>query len=154
MRVIGDGGHAAVVRELAAACGVLHGMVVAIGDNRIRKREVGHHPGLYVPLIHPRAIVSPSAVVGAGSVIMAGAILGPHAYVGKHCIVNHGATVDHHCVLGDYVHIAPGAHLCGGVQVGEGTLVAVGVAIAPKAIIPAWSFLKTRRLEIESLAGR
>ena len=154
MRVIGDGGHAAVVREIIEACGAKIGIVVAIGDNKIRKRETLAHPGAYVCLIHPKAIVSPSAIIGAGSVVMAGAIVGANAYIGKHCIVNHGATVDHHCVLGDYVHIAPGAHLCGGVQVGEGTLVGVGVAIAPSAKIPAWSFCKARRLEIESLASR
>ena len=91
MRVVGDGGHAAVVRELIAACGIQHGVVVAIGDNRIRKREVGKNPGLYPALVHPRAIVSPSAVIGAGTVVMAGAIIQAGAVIGRHCIINTGA---------------------------------------------------------------
>ena len=151
MKVIGDGGHAAVVRELPPAEGTL----VAIGDNRARKRvvEAEKGSGPFATLIHPTAWVSPTARLGEGSVIMAGAIVQAGAVIGAHCIINTGASVDHHCIIEDFVHIAPGARLCGAVRVGEGTLVGVGVGIAPGAVIPAWSLVKARRLEIEPIPG-
>lgn len=151
MRIIGDGGHAAVVRELPPQDGIL----VAIGDNRARKRVVESEKGsgAFATLVHPTAWVSPTARIGEGTVIMAGAVVQARAVIGRHCIVNTGASVDHDCILLDYVHIAPGAHLCGTVTVGEGALVGVGVGIAPGTFIPAWSVVKARRLEIESISG-
>ena len=150
MRIIGDGGHAKVVREVISAMREAPGdCFVAVGDNRARKREAeAQRDASFAILIHPTAHVSASAVIGPGSVIMAHAVVQPAARIGAHCIVNTGATVDHDCILGDYVHVAPGAHLCGGVQVGEGTLVGVGVGIAPLARIPAWSVVKAARLDI------
>lgn len=148
--MIGNGGHAAVIRSFAPKA-----WVVAVGDNAARRREVWaqHSESQYDTAIHPSAIIDPTAQIGEGTVIMAGVIVQAHAVIGNHCIINTGATVDHHCVLEDFVHIAPGAHLCGNVHVGEGTLVGVGVGIAPNTTIPAWSLVKARRLEIEPLAG-
>ena len=150
MKIIGDGGHAAVVREIINPYAPDRGYAfVAIGDNAARKREIEALKGyLLDTLIHSKAVVSPDAEIGAGTVIMAGAVVQAHAKIGIGCIINSGATVDHHCILEDYVHIAPGAHLCGNVHVGEGTLVGVGVGIAPNTTIPAWSLVKARRLEI------
>ena len=160
MIIIGDGGHARVVRELLDeltpkwtldACGWKLSddyVVIAIGDNAARKRKAETTKGEFPYFIHPNAIISPSADIGEGSVVMAGAIIGPNAKIGRFCIVNHGATCDHDCVIGDYAHIAPGAHLCGNVFVGEGTLVGVGVGIGPNTTIPAWSLVKAARLEI------
>lgn len=147
--ILGNGGHAAVIREFYAA----EEWIIAIGDNRVRKREAGRIGGPFGIAIHGSAIVSPSAIIHHGTVVMAGAVIQAGAIIGRHCIVNTGASVDHHCLLEDFVHIAPGARLCGNVKVGEGTLIGVGVAVAPKAVIPAWSLLKTRRLEIEPLPG-
>lgn len=143
-------GHAKVIREFAPWW--RRGFVLAIGDNESRYRASGGFERLHCPpVIHKSAIVSRNAIIGRGTVIMAGAIVGPNTVIGDFCIVNHGASVDHDCVLGDYVHIAPGAHLCGGVRIEIGALVGVGVGIAPSAQIPAWSLVKARRLEIESI---
>ena len=150
VNIIGDGGHASVIREMAA--GRIEGAFVAIGDNAARKREAEALQGYrHAILIHPSAVVSPSAAIGAGTVIMAGVIVQTAARIGEHVILNTGCTVDHSCVIGDYAHIAPGAHLCGHVEIGEGTLVGVGVGIAPGCKIPAWSLVKARRLEIVPL---
>ena len=159
MKIIGDGGHAAVIRELIAANPIERAVndgvfVVAVGDNAARKREVlsrSGEPLILWSLIHPFSWVSPSASIGCGTVVMAGAVIQAGASIGTYCIINTGATVDHGCTIGNYAHIAPGAHLCGNVTVGEGALVGVGVGIAPGAKIPAWSLVKARRLEIETL---
>ena len=145
MKIIGDGGHAAVIRTLANRTGT----VIAVGDNRDRKGEAEAHAGDTFPiLVHPCASINGEVLIGEGTVIMAGAVVQTRAKIGRFCILNTGCSVDHDCVLGDYVHIAPGAHLCGNVTVGEGALVGVGVGVAPNTVIPAWSLVKAARLDI------
>ena len=150
MKIVGDGGHAKVVRQVIKAryLGFDLGSqfaFIAIGDNSDRKKEavMAEASGCKFPvLIHPSAVVDPSAKIGEGTVIMAGAVIQADAVIGKHCILNTCCSVDHDCVLGDYVHIAPGAHLCGGVKVGEGTLVGVGSRAVPGAVIGSWGLLR------------
>ena len=159
MRLIGDGGHAKVIRDLEFRLNHEYdrnGLFIAIGDNAKRRQVALDHEGMRPPawyeiLIHPSAVVAPSVEVGTGTVIMAGAVIQAGTRIGKHCIINTGATVDHDCVIGDYAHIAPGAHLCGHVEVGEGALVGVGVGIAPMCKIPPWVLVKARKLEMEPL---
>ena len=155
IELIGDGVHAAVIRDLIRARGRLDkkfeadGTIIAVGNNRDRKREAEARNGArFTYLIHPSATVASSALVGMGTVIMAGAVVQARAVIGQHCILNSGCTVDHDCQLADYVHIAPGAHLCGSVKVGEGVLVGVGAGIEPGAVIPAWSIVKRERYTI------
>lgn len=127
-----------------------HGTIIAIGDNRDRKRvaEENQNEQYGNAGTHTWSLDS---FIGDGTVIMAGAIVQPGCKIGKHVILNTGCSVDHDCVIGDYVHIAPGAHLCGNVTVGDGTLVGTGVCIAPNTVIPPWSLVKARRLEIVPL---
>jgi len=153
VNIIGDGGHATVVRDLLIGRHFTESYaIIAIGDNAARKREAESLQGyLFASLAHPTAWISPSASIGAGIVVMAGVVVQAHARIGKHVILNTGCTVDHDCIIGDYAHIAPGAHLCGGVEVGEGSLIGVSVGIPPGCKIPAWSLVKARRLEIVPL---
>ena len=151
--MIGNGGHASVIREVNADASV-----IAVGDNAKRRQialenECMRPTWRYDIVIHPYAVVSPSARIGEGTVIMAGAVVQANARIGKHCIINTGASVDHDCVLGDYVHVAPGAHLCGHVEVGEGALIGAGVCVAPMGKIPSWTLAKMRRLELVPLQG-
>ena len=157
--LIGDGGHAAVLRDLInlrkrmdKTFADAEGTIIAVGNNRDRAREAAERQGTtYTYLVHPTASVASSALIGMGTVIMAGAVVQARAVIGAHCILNTGCGVDHDSVLEDFVHIAPGANLCGSVRVGEGALVGVGVGVAPSAVIPPWVVLKARRLEIAPL---
>lgn len=156
IRIIGNGGHASVVRDVIAAIFGRNDLTidfefVAIGDNRIRQREAEKLTKPIYALIHPSAVISPSAKIGVGTIVMAGAIVQANVTIGKHCILNSNSVVDHGCTLEDYVHIAPGAHLCGGVRVGEGSLIGVGVGIAPLAEVPPWSLVKARSWEVVPL---
>lgn len=155
MKIIGNGGHASVVRGFLPFINDDRYFFVAIGDNRARLKEALNaiNNGL-IPcdaVIHQQAIVHHTARIGRGSVIMAGTIISADVVIGDFCIVNHNATVDHGSILGDFVHIAPGAAICGDVSIGEGALVGVGVGIAPGAVIPEWSIVKAARLDIEKL---
>lgn len=155
MRIIGDGGHASVVRDVLQFVGYKYEKddiaFVAIGDNESRKREadiLAEQGFPFAILQHHFSTFAHTASAGPGTIIMAGAVVQPNVRIGKHCIINTGATIDHDCVIGDYVHIAPGAHLCGGVEVGEGALIGVGVGIEPGTKIPPWSIVKRERYTI------
>lgn len=108
------------------------GVLVAIGDNRIRQdklRRLRDAGAPLVTLIHPAASVSRYAQLGAGSVVFAGAVLNIDAQVGPGAILNSGCSVDHDCRLGEAVHISPGAHLAGGVQVGDLSWIGIGASV-------------------------
>jgi len=138
----GNGGHAAVVREIFSLKPEIDtGWIIAIGDNSARRKEAKNYDEWTIA-IHPSAIVSPFARIGWGTVILEGAIVQAHAIVGAHCIINCGAVVTHDCTICDFAHIAPGVHLCGGVYVGTGALVGVGSCAIPGAKIEPWATIR------------
>ena len=171
MIVYGAGGHAKVVIETLEASQqavekvydddirktsvlnhkVFHGydnqvmpqspLVIAIGNNKIRKmiaENLSHQAGM---VLHPNAKVSPYATVGSGTVVFNAAIVQPHAAIGRHAIINTSAIVEHDCKIGDYCHVAPRATLCGEVSVGEGTLIGAGAVILPGVKIGNWAVI-------------
>ncbi|GAB2783332.1 acetyltransferase [Rhabdobacter roseus] len=134
-------------------------LIVAIGDNAIRRRIAGQLRHAFGQTIHPSALVDASVQVGEGSVVLQGAILQADARVGRHVIINTGAHVDHDCRLDDFVHVAPGATLCGNVQVGEGTLVGAGSVVAPnlrigrECVVAAGSVVTTSLPDYATVRG-
>ena len=143
IRIIGDGGHAAVVRDAARTL-ISGRTVVAVGNNADRKSEVGRQPEgtSYAVVIDPNAVVSDEAEIGDGTVVMAGAVVQARAKAGRHVILNSNSSTDHDCTIGDFSHIAPGAVLCGNVTVGEGALVGAGAVCLPGAVIEPWTTVK------------
>ncbi len=113
--------------------------VLAVGDNRQRRRLARALEAEWLTLVHPRAWVHASARLGPGAVVCAGALVQPRATIGAHAIVNTGAGVDHDCRLGDFVHLAPGGRLAGEVTLGEGALVGVGGCVAPGLTVGEWA---------------
>jgi len=122
---------------LAQATG-FDGVVVAIGNNRIRmaRQQELVDAGLnMVSVVHPSAVISRHAVVGAGSVVFANSVVNACASVGAGCIVNTGAIVEHDCVVGDFSHLSPNAVLAGGVSVGQQVWVGAGASVKQLVII-------------------
>lgn len=125
-KVVGD------TASLLAGGGQFDGVVVAIGDNRVRLEKLNLLLEQSLPLvsvIHPAAVVSRHAMIGAGSVLFAGSVVNAGARLGMGCIVNTGASVDHDCVLEAGVHVSPGACLGGAVRVGEATWIGIGACV-------------------------
>ncbi len=165
MKLLGAGGHARVIAETAAQCGIdVEGFIdrdecdrdvegvkipskvetplfLAIGDNDRRRRMAGNLKAEYPVLVSPAAYISPTAVIGEGSVVMAAAAVQSGAIVGEHSIINTGAVVEHDCRLSSFVHISPNATLCGGVAVGEGSWVGAGATVLPGVRIGEWSVI-------------
>mgnify|MGYP006094548867 FL=1 len=106
-------------------------LVVAIGDNEIRKKVVARLNHKFGRVIAKTAEVDSTVEVGLGSQILHGAIIQVDATVGEHSIINTGASIDHDCAIGSYCHIAPKVTLCGNVQVGNGTLIGAGAVVLP-----------------------
>lgn len=116
-------------------------LIVAIGDNKTRKRVVLELSVDFGQAIHESAVVSDRASIDVGSVVMQGAIIQSCASIGKHCIINTGASVDHDCKIEDFVHVSPHATLCGDVNVGEGTWIGAGATIIQGKKIGKWSVI-------------
>jgi sugar O-acyltransferase (sialic acid O-acetyltransferase NeuD family) len=114
-------------------------LIVAIGDNAIRKRVVEFTKHPFVNAIHSSAIISGHVKMGVGNMILHGTIIQAQTEIGNHVIINTGAQVDHDCVIEDYVHIAPRVVLCGAVRIGTGTLIGAGATVIPGKKIGKWA---------------
>jgi sugar O-acyltransferase (sialic acid O-acetyltransferase NeuD family) len=108
------------------------GVVVAIGDNRVRGALQGtlESAGAQMAtLLHPSAQISCYAEIAPGSVVFANAVVNVDTVIGRGTIINTSATVDHDCSLADFVHVSPGASIAGNVVVGVGSWVGIGAVL-------------------------
>jgi sugar O-acyltransferase (sialic acid O-acetyltransferase NeuD family) len=112
--------------------------IIAIGDNRVRKRIAENFNLKFTSAVHPTALVSAHASFGEGAMVLHRSIIQAGATLGRHVIVNTAAQIDHDCTIGDYAHLAPGSILCGTISVGEGTLVGAGAVVKPNVRIGNW----------------
>lgn len=116
--------------------------VVAVGNNRIRKRlaeKLAAERARFAVLIHPAAVISPSAVIEAGTVVMPGAVIQADTVIGRHAIINTAAVVEHDNRIEDFVHISPRAALTGNVEAAEGAHIGAGAVVIPGKKIGPWS---------------
>jgi sugar O-acyltransferase (sialic acid O-acetyltransferase NeuD family) len=116
-------------------------VIVAIGDNALRKKVVANTKHDFTNAIHPSAIISTKSTMGKGNMVLHGAIIQTQASIGNHVIINTGARVDHECMIADYVHVAPGVVLSGTVSVGEGAFIGAGATVINGRKIGAWAVI-------------
>jgi sugar O-acyltransferase (sialic acid O-acetyltransferase NeuD family) len=132
---IKSNGHWAVVggsQELIRQLSEFSGILVAIGNNRVRHARLIELANLNAPLItlvHPRASVSRYAHLGLGTVVLAGAVVNAGVRIEGGAIINTACSVDHDCYLGEAVHISPGARLAGSVRVGDRSWIGIGASV-------------------------
>lgn len=175
--LIGAGGHAKVIAELIEESGGTieqivdadlsisevmgypvtveipkdRPMIIAIGNNTIRKRVADENQGAFVTASHPSANISKRSNIGDGTVIMAGVSINSGTTIGKHCIINTNASVDHDCVIADFVHISPNAALAGNVTVGEGSHIGIGSSVIQGIHIGKWVTIGAGAVIIENI---
>lgn len=116
-------------------------IILAIGNNAVRKRLAGTMECHWAKAIHPSANMSTRCSIDPGTVVMAGVSINSCVSIGRHVIINTNASVDHDCKLGDYVHVSPNAALAGNVTVGEGTHIGIGSSIKQGVKIGSWSVI-------------
>jgi acetyltransferase EpsM len=114
-------------------------VIIAIGNNLIRKKLAGQLIGNIARAIHPRSSVSKLSKIGVGAMIMANATVNANSSIGEYVIINTNASVDHDCIIGDFVHISPKAGLGGDVEVGEGTHIGLGANVIQGVKIGKWT---------------
>ena len=125
-QVIGD------TQKLLDSLKAYDGVIVAIGNNKIRQRKLQQLDSAgakIITLIHPSTTVSRYTKIGLGSVVVAGAVINPDCNIGSGVIINTCSSVGHDCNLGDAVHICPGARLAGGSEVNDRAWIGVGSSV-------------------------
>ena len=113
-------------------------LVIAVGDNKIRKQisEIITHK--FKEVIHPSAQVSEYASIDEGTVIFHNSVVQAGSKIGKHCILNTGVCIDHDNEIENFAHISPNATLSGTVKVGEGSWIGSGAVIKNNTNIGKW----------------
>lgn len=116
-------------------------VVVAVGDNALRRRLSMRLRVDYGLVRAPSAVLGTGVALGHGTMVLPSATVNIDTAVGSHVILNTSCSVDHDCRIGDYAHIAPGCCLGGSVTVGEGSFLGVGTAVVPGARIGRWAVI-------------
>lgn len=171
--ILGNGGHAAVVRDIGILLGyeiaghvdntvdelsdldlTKYNFVIAIGDQERRwqlTQQIQRCGGMLPVLAHPSAVIAASAFIMPGTVIGALALVGPDCRIGAACIINNGAQLDHHGQLGQGVHLAPGAILAGNVTCGDHVMIGLGAKIINNVTIGDYTVVGAGATVLENL---
>jgi sugar O-acyltransferase (sialic acid O-acetyltransferase NeuD family) len=118
--------------------------VIAIGDNRIRKKvaeKAAAYGAGFCNVIHPSAIMTPHVKLGKGVIIAAGCILTNNITVGDFVIINLGVTVGHDTEIESFVNLNPGVHINGNNKIGEGAYIGSGAVTIQNITIGKWSVI-------------
>lgn len=110
-------------------------VIIAIGNNLIRRKISDQVKHAFGTTIHPSCIVDKTVKISEGTVILHNSVIQADSIIGRHVIINTSVSVDHDCVIGDFVHLAPGVILAGNVCVGENTLIGLGSIVTPGLMI-------------------
>ena len=130
----------------------IHGGIVAIGDNWIRrtivKRILSIVPSFrFVSAVHPSASIGKDVQIGQGSVIMPGVIVNANSRVGQHCILNTLSSLGHDGLMDDFSSLAPRVGTGGNFKLGYCSAVSLGanvvenIQVAEHAVIGAGSLV-------------
>lgn len=114
-------------------------VIIAVGNNAVRKKISESITHSCLTLIHPSAIVAPSATIGTGSIVLQGAVIQAKAALGCQVLVNAGAVIDHEASVADYCHIRPNAYVGGGAKILEGTTIPPAHVVERNTIYPTVS---------------
>lgn len=136
LTIIGNGEHAAVIRDAAneqwyiARRTEKEGSIIGIG-NPIRRRHVATTSTSceWITVVHPSATVSEKAVLFPGVFVGSGAVINTGAQIGQHAIINSGAIVEHDVTVGEFVNVNPGVAIGGGARIGDGTVLGLGCRV-------------------------
>ncbi|WP_420549279.1 NeuD/PglB/VioB family sugar acetyltransferase [Curvivirga sp.] len=115
---------------------------IGVGDNtrreKIYQETSANYPELvFLPLIHPSAVISQGAKIGEGTIIMPNVVVGAQCDIGQFCMLNTMSSIDHDGVMADFSSLAPGAILAGQVTLGPRSNIAIGAKVKHSVTIGA-----------------
>lgn len=161
LQVIGGGGHASVLVDVARRAGFADitiwsedtpesgrfpagtrfrdmaeltpslPVILGIGDLAQRSRLRARFPILAPPIIDPSAVIGSGVRVADGAVVFAACVLNANARIDTDAIINTGCIVEHDCVVHSNAHLSPGVRLAGTVVVGRSAHVGTGGIVLP-----------------------
>ena len=160
--LIGAGGHAKVVHEIAMQRNInFDGFIdsavsnfkelkkcnetqifkfyfLGIGGVLVRQLENRH--SLYVIYKQkgacPLKLLSPQAFVSESAVVGDGTLVAHNAVIQTGATVGENVIIEHDAIIEDGCHIAPGAIILGGARVGSMSIVGAGAVVFPGQEVP------------------
>jgi len=161
LNLIGSGGHATVVADVARRAGHQEIIIwadappdlgrfppgtryraqaelsptvpvlLAVGALDQRRSLRRGFPCAPPALLDPSAAIGHGVFVGDGTVVFAACVVNANARVGSDAILNTGCIVEHDCVVGANCHLSPGVRLAGAVEIGDDVHVGLGAVVLP-----------------------
>lgn len=142
--MIGEGAH---YRQLIAEGVRDSAKLIAIGNNRTRKKCAEEHAGFdgqwdrHVSFM--ARTLTPIGALGEGTQLCAFALIHHSVKCGRHVIVNCGAVVHHDVELGDFCFVAPGAQVLGNAKIGEGCWIGANATVIQGTEVPPWTEVRS-----------
>jgi sugar O-acyltransferase (sialic acid O-acetyltransferase NeuD family) len=133
----------------------LEGVIIAIGDNGVRRglaRQIEQTGIELVSAVHPSAAIAYNATLGRNVVVTAGVVVCANCQIGDSVILNTGCIVDHQTMIGEGSHICPGVRIAGRVKVEPGVFVGTGATIVPKVTLGCESIIGAGAVVIDDVA--
>ncbi len=118
--------------------GQVAGIIVAIGDNGVRRglaREIRRIGVPLISVVHPSATLAESVTLGRNVLVAAGVVVCAHCQIGDSVILNTGCVVDHQTSVGEGAHICPGVRVGARCRIEPGAFVGVGATIVPRTTV-------------------
>jgi sugar O-acyltransferase (sialic acid O-acetyltransferase NeuD family) len=165
LHVIGGGGHASVLVDVARRAGItdvtvwsdeapdparFHDLtafrplsqlssslpvLLGIGDLEQRFRLRERFPVLAPALVDPSAIIGGGVRIAPGAVVFPSCVVNANARVDVDAIINTGCIIEHDCIIHRNVHLSPGVRLAGGVVVERGAHIGTGGVVLPRVTV-------------------
>jgi len=135
--LLGNGGHARVIRDLIGKLGgsVVYvfnddteydpcfesglPLIVAIGNNTFRKKVIEKVKHVMPVLVHPSAQLAADVLLGEGTIVFANAVIQAGAKIGRHCLVNANVVIDHEAEVGNFVNVYPNVYIGGAATISD-----------------------------------
>lgn len=104
--------------------------VIAIANNKVRKKIAEENHLNYINIIHPKVSISRFAKIGKGNIILPNTSIDPETVINNHIIINKNNSLGHNVVMKNYSQASPGCNLGG--TIGEGTFIGLGGVVLPE----------------------
>src|SRR5699024_10064167 len=116
-----------------------HDFVIAIANNKIRKKIAESYELNYVNIIHPSAVISKFEKIGQGNIILPNVSIDPNVKITNHVVINKNNSIGHDTVFQSFTQVSPGCSLGGYTKIEEGAFLGLGVVTLPDSKIGAFS---------------
>lgn len=115
--------------------------IIAIANNRVRKKIAEENELNYINIIHPKAAVSRYAQIGIGNIVLSNSSVDPNVEVFNHVIINKNNSIGHNSTLQNYSQVSPGCSFGGFTELKEGVFTGLGSVTIPSIIVGNWSII-------------